>query len=42
MKDRAKSLLVRELKEVAWVDLKTKLNSAADVVINPVFLSAVK
>lgn len=42
VKDRAKSLLVRELKDVAWVDLKAKLNSAADVVINPVFLSVVK
>ena len=42
VQDRAKSLLVRELKEAAWVDLKAKLNSAADVVINPVFLSVVK
>ncbi|VAW84104.1 Survival protein SurA precursor (Peptidyl-prolyl cis-trans isomerase SurA) [hydrothermal vent metagenome] len=42
VKDRAKSLLVRELKEAAWVDLKATLNLAANVVINPVFLPAVK
>lgn len=42
VKDRARSLLLRELKEAAWVDLKAKLNLAADVVINPVFLPVVK
>jgi len=42
VKDRAKSLLVRELKEAAQDDLKEELNLAADVVINPVFLPVVK
>lgn len=42
VKDRAGILLLRKLKETAWVDLKVKLNLAADVVINPAFLSVVK
>lgn len=42
VQSRAKSLLVRELKDSAWVGLKEKLNANADVIINPVFLVTVK
>jgi len=42
VKERAKSLLVREQKEAAWRGLKEKLNAAAKIEINPVFLSVVQ
>ncbi len=42
VKERAKSLLLREQKEAAWRGLKEKLNAAVEIEINPVFLSVVQ